>query len=66
VKPRQVYESICEVRKDSGLGCRGCILRGCKECPVYNGVLACQSLTQLRNVYRGRSRGERGYELHLR
>jgi len=62
----KIYRSICRVRKDCGLGCNECILKGYRECLESHGKgpnikVQLADHTELRTPH---GRDVTGYTLH--
>jgi hypothetical protein len=63
---RLAYDSICEVRWQVDLGCRGCVLAGTVACPSSGGVGAPApklEIRERRGVFGGRPVDE--YKCHV-
>jgi len=61
---RRSYASVCDVRKQWGLSCGGCVLNGFRECPVSDSKKSVAAYGEMHTVS-SRVRGSLGYELHL-
>jgi len=58
------YQSICDVRIATSLGCKNCMLKGYKECPKSEGTETSFMVNQNKNNIR-HSKDFGGYKCYL-